>query len=194
MKTLWIDTASHFLYVALTDTVMRFSEQYHGNNNHSEHLLDTIKKGMSEVGWTPKDWDRIVVGIGPGSYTGLRVSLTVAKTLAWTLHIPLYIVSSLDFAMSGYGSKDGLYAVMMRAKKDYHFIKIIEVHQGQFKVIHDEEYLDDPAIHQLLQQAPNAIIITEDEYSYEPLMLQASQLSLPQDIYYLEPNYLRGEM
>ena len=40
---------------------------------------------IAQVGWTPKDLDRIVVAQGPGSYTGLRVAVATAKTLAYTL-------------------------------------------------------------------------------------------------------------
>lgn len=48
------------------------------------------------MGWTPKDLDRIVVAQGPGSYTGLRVAVATAKTLAYTLKIDLVGVSSLQ--------------------------------------------------------------------------------------------------
>ncbi|MDD4212852.1 MAG: tRNA (adenosine(37)-N6)-threonylcarbamoyltransferase complex dimerization subunit type 1 TsaB, partial [Bacilli bacterium] len=127
MKTLWIDTSSYFLYVGLTDTTLLFDEQLRGKNNHSENLLDTVKRALDNTSWTPKMLERIVVGIGPGSYTGLRVALTVAKTLAWTLHVPLYTISSLDFALSGYLREPGCYLVKMHAKKDYHFIKVVKI-------------------------------------------------------------------
>ena len=50
---------------------------------------------MASLDWTPKDLDRIVVAEGPGSYTGLRIAVATAKTLAHTLKIELVGVSSL---------------------------------------------------------------------------------------------------
>src|SRR5699024_3814977 len=54
------------------------------------------------------DLDEIVVAKGPGSYTGIRIGITTAKTMSWALNIPLYVVSSLEvlsyraFLIGGY--------------------------------------------------------------------------------------------
>ena len=50
---------------------------------------------MQQIDLTPKDLDRIVVAEGPGSYTGLRIAVATAKTLAHTLNIELVGMSSL---------------------------------------------------------------------------------------------------
>ncbi|MBS2126168.1 tRNA (adenosine(37)-N6)-threonylcarbamoyltransferase complex dimerization subunit type 1 TsaB ['Fragaria x ananassa' phyllody phytoplasma] len=65
-------------------------------------LIDTVLK---ENNITLKDLDFIIVGVGPGSYTGTRVSVLTAKMLAWTLQIPLYQISSLILLTSGYSSQ-----------------------------------------------------------------------------------------
>lgn len=50
----------------------------------------------------PKELDRIAVAQGPGSYTGVRMAVTTAKTLAWSLNIPLVSISTLELmAQSG---------------------------------------------------------------------------------------------
>ena len=51
---------------------------------------------MTNLDLTPKDLDRIVVAEGPGSYTGLRIAVATAKTLAHTLNIELVGISSLS--------------------------------------------------------------------------------------------------
>ena len=53
---------------------------------------------MKSVNLSPQDLDRIVVAEGPGSYTGLRVAVATAKTLAYTLTIDLVGVSQLSGA------------------------------------------------------------------------------------------------
>lgn len=57
--------------------------------------MPAIAKLMAEVGWKPANLDRITVAQGPGSYTGLRIGVTIAKTLAWTLGKEITGVSSL---------------------------------------------------------------------------------------------------
>ncbi|WP_457826661.1 tRNA (adenosine(37)-N6)-threonylcarbamoyltransferase complex dimerization subunit type 1 TsaB, partial [Staphylococcus aureus] len=64
--------------------------------NHSIQLMPTVKMLLEEANLTPKQLDAIIVAKGPGSYTGLRIGVTTAKTLAYTLNIPLYGVSSLQ--------------------------------------------------------------------------------------------------
>ena len=49
---------------------------------------------------TEKDEDKIFVTIGPGSFTGVRVGITVAKTISWSLNIPVYPISTLEYLAS----------------------------------------------------------------------------------------------
>lgn len=66
--------------------------------------------------WTPKDLDRIVVAEGPGSYTGLRIAVATAKTLAYTLNIELVGMSSL-LALVPY-QQEGLFVPLMDARRN----------------------------------------------------------------------------
>src|SRR5690625_4426317 len=64
--------------------------------NHSILLVEEIRLMMEKANVTTDQLQAIVVGQGPGSYTGVRVGVTVAKTMAWALTIPLIGVSSLE--------------------------------------------------------------------------------------------------
>lgn len=96
MKVLAFDTSSKALSVALLEEENRLAElTLTIKKNHSITLMPTIEFLMANIDWKPTDLDRIVVAEGPGSYTGLRIAVATAKTLAQTLKIDLVGVSSL---------------------------------------------------------------------------------------------------
>src|SRR5699024_2535062 len=57
--------------------------------NHSVRAMSAVERVMAAAEVKPSDLDAIAVTEGPGSYTGVRIGVTIAKTLAWTLHVPL---------------------------------------------------------------------------------------------------------
>ncbi len=62
---------------------------------HSTYLVGQVREGLRSVGITPHDLSYIAVGTGPGSYTGLRVAASIAKTLSYAAGVPLVSVCSL---------------------------------------------------------------------------------------------------
>ncbi len=64
------------------------------DHQQSKKLLGLIQQMMRDQSILPSDIDAIVVGRGPGSYTGIRVGLTIAKTWAFAMMVPLYTFSS----------------------------------------------------------------------------------------------------
>ena len=96
MKVLAFDTSSKALSVALLEEENRLAElTLTIKKNHSITLMPAIDFLMNSLDMKPTDLDRIVVAQGPGSYTGLRIAVATAKTLAHTLKIELVGVSSL---------------------------------------------------------------------------------------------------
>src|SRR5699024_10419183 len=66
------------------------------NDGQSKRLMPAITKLMEDVHLVPSQLDKIVVAQGPGSYTGVRIGITTAKSLAWALNIPIVGVSSIE--------------------------------------------------------------------------------------------------
>ena len=96
MKVLAFDTSSKALSLAILEDKQVLAEMtINIKKNHSITLMPAIDFLMASLDWTPKDLDRIVVAEGPGSYTGLRIAVATAKTLAHTLNIELVGMSSL---------------------------------------------------------------------------------------------------
>ncbi len=108
MRTLIIETSTRRGCVALAEdgSIIKQIELPLGLTN-SLHLLPAIKE-LVEV----DTLERIVVGVGPGSYTGIRVGAVTAKTLAYALDIPLYGVPTL----AGFRSEKGPFAAILDAK------------------------------------------------------------------------------
>lgn len=97
MKVLAIDTSTTALGVALLEDERLVVESITNLKiNHSIKLMPTVEEVFATAGWQASEIDLVVVAKGPGSYTGLRVGVTTAKTFAWTLDIPLVAVSTLE--------------------------------------------------------------------------------------------------
>jgi len=100
MKTLYIDTSSNYLYTGVVEDnqlLGQVKEQL--DKDLSIFTLPKIKEMMDKMNIIPNDIDQIMVVDGPGSFTGIRIGMTVAKTYAWALNKKLITISSLE-AMS----------------------------------------------------------------------------------------------
>lgn len=92
-----IETSTTVCSVALSKgeillTLKEIDEGY----SHAENLSLLIEKAFEETGLTYHDLDAIAVTKGPGSYTGLRIGVSTAKGLAYSLEIPLISVNTLE--------------------------------------------------------------------------------------------------
>lgn len=105
MRILAIDTSNLVLSIALLDDLRVLGEWTTNlNKNHSIRMMDSISMLLDELDVEPGQLDAIAVAQGPGSYTGVRIGVSTAKTLAWSLSIPVVGVSSLQaVAMNALG-------------------------------------------------------------------------------------------
>jgi tRNA threonylcarbamoyladenosine biosynthesis protein TsaB len=96
MKILSIDTSNYPLGIALIEEGKVIGEYITNfKKNHSVRAMPAVEQLLKDCETEPKELTKIVVANGPGSYTGVRIGVTLAKTLAWSLNIPLIPVSSL---------------------------------------------------------------------------------------------------
>lgn len=97
MNILAIDTSNQVLGVAIAKDNQLLGEiKTNLAKNHSVRLMPAIDQLMNEVSMKPEELDKIVVAKGPGSYTGVRIGLATAKSMAWALRVPVIGVSSLE--------------------------------------------------------------------------------------------------
>lgn len=96
MRTLGIETSGVVGSVALVEDGRVLAWASHSApNRHAEETLHLIEKILQEAGWEKNSLDRIVVGVGPGSFTGVRVGLSLGMGLSLGWGVPALGVSSL---------------------------------------------------------------------------------------------------
>ena len=97
MYQLLLDSSNKFLSVGLSkegkvvDIIC-----YEAWQRQSEMMVTEIDNILKRNNIEKKDLDAVIVGVGPGSYTGVRIGVTIAKTIAYALKIKLYAKSSLS--------------------------------------------------------------------------------------------------
>jgi tRNA threonylcarbamoyladenosine biosynthesis protein TsaB len=84
---------------------------------HAERLLTSFDHAVQSVSLTIRDIDRIAVASGPGSFTGLRIGVTTAKSLAYSIQKPVVGVSSLDALASQFLLSEMLICPILDARK-----------------------------------------------------------------------------
>lgn len=127
MIYLGIDTSNSPLALALIeDGKVLIEETSNLKINHSLTAMPAIEEMMKKAKVTPADLTHIAVAEGPGSYTGVRIGMTIAKTLAWSLKIPLHPVSSLKVLAANAQGFDGLVCPLMDARRGTAFIGLYE--------------------------------------------------------------------
>lgn len=111
-----IDTATRWTGLALFDGKTMFAEQgWRGTNTQTVELTPAIGTLLAKSDLEAADLKAISVAIGPGSYTGLRVGLAVAKGLSLAHQIPLIGVPTLDIIASSIGLRTGSLLVAVEA-------------------------------------------------------------------------------
>lgn len=129
MKILAFDTSTKYLSIAcLEDSNVRLEFHEDVGIQHSEILIPTIKSTLEKLNWTIKDVELVCVGLGPGSFTGLRIALATVKGMALVLHNKVVGVPSMDaIIMNLPRGKYTLAAPFLDARKEKVYTCIYDV-------------------------------------------------------------------
>ena len=98
MKILFIDTSSFFVSIGIIDDnkiLKLYQEEV--RDDMSSKIMPVISDLFDSVAFSIRDIDKIFVVNGPGSFTGVRIGVTIAKVLAWSLKKELIAISSLEY-------------------------------------------------------------------------------------------------
>ncbi len=119
MKCLFLDTSSFFVTIALLeDDQVLYLFQNSITDDMSSKIMPIIEDAFNKVAFSINDIDKIIVVNGPGSFTGIRIGVTIAKVLAWSLNKDIITVSSLEFLATTYCSTEKI-VPMIDARRGY---------------------------------------------------------------------------
>lgn len=103
LRYLFINSATANLVVAiLIDGKITYLYDNNDDKDTSSKIMPVIDEAFKNSNIFPKEIDKIFVVTGPGSFTGIRVGLTVAKVMGYSFNIPVIPISSLEFMCSGF--------------------------------------------------------------------------------------------
>lgn len=133
MKILYIDTSTDYLYAGIVSNNILVAEiKKSFNHDLSKYALNEISQMFEKCNFVPNDIDKIIVVDGPGSYTGIRVGMTIAKIYAWALKKEITSISSLD-AMQVSSNYNGLIVPVIDARRGFVYAAIYQNNQELLK-------------------------------------------------------------
>lgn len=220
MFVLGIETATIVAGVAVVNEDKVISEEFVNNKlNHSQNLMPMISRVVAAAGITPKELDGIAVSNGPGSFTGLRIGLAAAKSMAQVLELPLVGVPTLDALAYNMRGQSAIVCPILDARKNQVYTAIyrmgasmeliteylaipvgelvdrLQQYQGKITLVGDGV----PVFGQQIREAlPNrvelapAINCMPRGASVAMLGLKQLQQGAGQEWLYLEPTYVRA--
>ena len=126
MRILYIDTSSSYLYAGIAEDNNLLAEvKKEFGTSLSEEALPEIVSLFTKTNLTAKDIDKIIVVNGPGSFTGIRIGITIAKVYAWSLNIPITTITSLE-AMALSSDEEKVHVPMINARRGYVYTAIYD--------------------------------------------------------------------
>lgn len=140
MKILYLDTSSSFLYCGLVeDNNLIFQEKKLLGKDMSKYSLMTISGKFDEFNISTDSIDKIILVNGPGSFTGIRIGATIAKTYAWSKQIPITTITSLEAMALSSKINTNLIVPIIDARRGFVFGQIFD---SNFSPISEPKYID----------------------------------------------------
>lgn len=185
MRYLVIDTCADKLIISIIQNMEMI--YYYGEKSDttlSKKANSILAKAFEETDLNIRDIDKIFIVNGPGSFTGIRVGVTIAKTIGYCLNIPLIPISELELLATT--EVKGNRMAIIDARRGYVFGA---VYDENLNVIVPEKHI---LLADLKQKIQNYTIIDKDNEKINLLtMIRKHEMDKPIDAHLLNPNYLK---
>ena len=140
MIDLYLDSSNNDMSVGIAkEGVLLDETSYEAWQRQSEVMIHELDKLLNKHNLNKDDISSVVVCIGPGSYTGVRIAITIAKTINAVLNVPIYPISSLQALKDD--DKPSICLINARSKRSY-----IGVYQNEKCLLKDQIMSNDDVL------------------------------------------------
>jgi len=186
-KLLAIDTATNSIYLALLIDGKIIDQVYQvGTSNHSVTILPLIESLLVKQGLDLKAIEGILIGIGPGSYTGVRIGVAIAKMVGYLNQIPLYSFSSL--ALLATSSHHSHIIASIDARRNNAFMAAYEQHDRILTVTKEDSLMNTD---EFVRTLPSHYEVVTEGMPDVSKLIFSGLIQTVDDVHGLVPNYLQ---
>lgn len=209
---LCLETSSEICSVALAHGADCIAlKECDTNNSHAKNIIPFVEEVLQQASLSKEQLNAIAVGVGPGSYTGLRIGVSTAKGLAYSLNLPVIAISTLECIAEPYLNLADHCRPMIDARRMEVFTALYD-HNGQLleepnaKIVDENSFSEEltnfktifcgngaAKCENLLSRYPNAIFKTDalSARNMAPIAYRKFQQEQFEDVAYFEPFYLK---
>lgn len=152
-------------------------------NNHSVTAVPSVKKVLDCSLVKAEDVDEILVCNGPGSFTGIRIGLTIAKVYAYTLKKKIKLISSLRLLSLG-NEKNPIISIIDARNDNYYF----GVYDSDGNLLLDERFASKEELLQVINKYDNPLLVGYNEFKID------NYLVVKRNLDFLKINLLAGKI
>lgn len=180
-RAIAIETSGRIGSVALVDgDAVLPEEQFQHGLKHAAEIVPTIDRLCRARGWQPRDVEHLYVSAGPGSFTGLRIGITLAKTLALATNVKLVAVPTVAVLAENAPADARHVLIVLDAKRDQVFTARFEKHDDAWREA-EPAHLDSLAA--MIARAPKPVHLIGEGIPYHAKFIptNGSVLIAPED-------------
>ena len=175
-RALAIETSSRVGSIAaVEDGRVLADEQFEHGLQHAAQIVPIIDRLTRARGWSPRELEELYVSAGPGSFTGLRIGITLAKTLALASGVKLVAVPTVRVLVENAPSDARHVVIVLDAKRDQIFTARFE-RVGEAWVEREPAQLS--SVHEMLARSPRPVHLLGEGIPYHQKFLE----NLPSDV------------
>lgn len=181
MKILGIDTSSLATSIAvIEDNKLICEYTINTKKTHSQKLMPMIENMLECSDLNIKDIDVVAVSIGPGSFTGLRISMATAKAIAHVRNLPIIAVNSLENLASNMNLCDKKICAILDAQRTQVYTSKYKFEENKLVQLEEIDVLEiEDLLMNLGESNEEWIIVGEAVYKYEELIKKYSNIQIP---------------
>ena len=158
MRILFIDTSSADVSISIVESSKILSNIRETiPNKHSIYTVSFLDEALKKAGLTPNDIEKILVVTGPGSFTGVRIGVAIAKTFAYVKKIDITSVSSLK--MLALSSEHNYCLSLIDAKHGNYYLGLYDKNNNE---VIPEQFNNENYVLELINKYKPTIICNED--------------------------------